>query len=938
MKEDYHQQDQDSSLLMEEYYRVVADTPSEGFTAEECYRVVADTPSEGFTAEEYYKIIQGPEQPDSFEDLDTAPETEGTLKVEEGDVEKAVYDYFSQIMFRRQNLSPVLKPSFTVGSVKNCEADVVLRSRDESQPFVAIAECKGSDGANYGRRQLFSYLCAKNTRFGIFANSLNLDNWIFYENLRHFRFRRIERCKFEHEVAAGNYFIELKGTKTGQFTKDLSSDTSDCERLLGDSEFHSPDQRYDVESEVRDYFSEIISQTWEYLLEPNYKIQIGSEKEPSIIDFVLRGRDGSFIAIIDGKYRELKNVKGTILNTLLSATDTQFGIIAHSVDRDKWIFVEKLGVNTFTYNFEHSAFEAMVTAQARKTACPVFKGNILPKKKFLEYKGTWKTLKAKSIWRIIKVYHPKCSFKSGEYISDDNYRQARVDYPGCSAKKGDIVSKAKLMELRKTWSNLAAENVWRITNIHHLDCPFTVGQYISQAEYEQARVDYPGCSAKEGDMLTKEELTEHRKTWNNLKTEKIWCITDVNYQQKQKQTQDERDRFQSMIKLWQSIWGITTLECKQARDERDRSRSKIKFWQFVIAGVGLFLLCFGALFLMQRNAAEDITYQNTVLANQLAQKESEIRRKNQEIQSLTTSVQTLEGKSDTLNQKISKLEIQLKNKTSPTSTTSADMVSLGRQLNEQKNENQGLQNQLGKKDAEIRQLRKDKAISLSENQRLHSRLIEHRQWTINQNITVKQLETENLKLQDKNQDLARRNQRLWNEKEALQKQLDNTKQNNPNQPEKLPSDSEDESQSTIQPQMENLIPEPPKKIQEDRTVRPVDISRNNQGCFAFEDGDYDKAINQFEQVIKADSELEIAHYNLGCSFLEMKDYSKAINAFDEAVAINHNFKEAHYNLGLARFRIKTFQLAKQAIEQALNIDPNYQLAQKLLTEIENAQQ
>ena len=59
MKEDYHQQNQDSPPFMEkEYYRVVGDTPSESFTVEECYKVVGDTPIEGFAAEEYYKIIE----------------------------------------------------------------------------------------------------------------------------------------------------------------------------------------------------------------------------------------------------------------------------------------------------------------------------------------------------------------------------------------------------------------------------------------------------------------------------------------------------------------------------------------------------------------------------------------------------------------------------------------------------------------------------------------------------------------------------------------------------------------------------------------------------------------------------------------------------------------------------------------------------------------
>lgn len=203
MKEDYHQQDQNSPPFMEtEYYRVVDDTPSKGFTVEECYKVIGDVPK-GFTAEEYYKVTQGPEKADSLEDLDKPSEVEGTLKVEEGEVVAKVCEYFSKT-FNCQNLSPVYKFSFSVGPGKDCETDVVLRGSD-SQPPVAIAECKGSDGANYGRRQLWGYLSATNTRFGLFASSLNPDDWVLYENLRHFRFRRIERSQFEREVIDGNY-------------------------------------------------------------------------------------------------------------------------------------------------------------------------------------------------------------------------------------------------------------------------------------------------------------------------------------------------------------------------------------------------------------------------------------------------------------------------------------------------------------------------------------------------------------------------------------------------------------------------------------------------------------------------------------------------------------------------------------------------------------
>ena len=366
-------------------------------------------------------------------------------------------------------------------------------------------------------------------------------------------------------------------------------------------------------------------------------------------------------------------------------------------------------------------------------------------------------------------------------------------------------------------------------------------------------------------------------------------------------------------------------------------KSKLHRWQFIIPVgiVGLILIfSFGVLSLIERNEKDNVLDRNAKLTNQLTQKESEIRRKDSETQGLTLSVQTLKSENETLSQKISELENRRRNRTLPTDTTSKSIAGLQGQLSEQKDKNQRLQNQLVKKDTEVRQLRNDKAVAMSENRRLQSRLAEDRPDTTNQNATVRQLPSENLKLQNRNQDLVRQNQELQSENKALQNQLDNAKQSESDQVNKSPSGPNDGQQPAVPPQMENLVAEPPEKI---KVINRAG-SHNNQGCFAFEGGDYDKAINQFEQAIKADSQFAVAHYNLGCAYLETKTYKKAVDAFDETVVLDQNFKEAYYNLGIAWFRMNIFQSAKQAVEKALSIDPNYQLAQELLTEIENAQQ
>ncbi|MCG9132820.1 tetratricopeptide repeat protein [Candidatus Poribacteria bacterium] len=374
-------------------------------------------------------------------------------------------------------------------------------------------------------------------------------------------------------------------------------------------------------------------------------------------------------------------------------------------------------------------------------------------------------------------------------------------------------------------------------------------------------------------------------------------------------------------------------------------------WHFVTAGtLGVALaICFVTL-LTQINARDEVRLQNAVLMKQLAQKELEN-------QSLTSLGQTLENSNEKLNRANGELQRELTSKNSVTNTTSRNIVGLRKQLNEQKDKNRALQNQLVAKDTEIQQLRNDNDVAFSKNRALQNQIDESKSGTIDQNATIRrlrkektetftenrnlqiqltekiseaknlmaqvqQLQNEKVEIQRQNQklqDLIRQNRNLRNENTSLRDQLGKAKQGN----------------------TEELIgPEPPKKIriQNYRGVAPRAASRNNQGCIEFERNNYDKAIKQFEQAIRANSEFAVAHYNLGCAYLEVKEYPEAISAFGKALAVNYKLKEAYYNLGITHLRKGTRQAAKSSIELALKIDSNYQRARAFLTVIENIQQ
>ena len=100
----------------------------------------------------------------------------------EPEVEKAVYDYFSEL--KVNGFSPYRQNNFDGRTICKIQfgsqsgyADVVLA--DQNGSFAAIAECKGAGYTGDGMEQLKSYLSATDTRFGVFANSKESSQWKF---------------------------------------------------------------------------------------------------------------------------------------------------------------------------------------------------------------------------------------------------------------------------------------------------------------------------------------------------------------------------------------------------------------------------------------------------------------------------------------------------------------------------------------------------------------------------------------------------------------------------------------------------------------------------------------------------------------------------------------------------------------------------------------
>ena len=75
----------------------------------------------------------------------------------------------------------------------------------------------------------------------------------------------------------------------------------------------------------------------------------------------------------------------------------------------------------------------------------------------------------------------------------------------------------------------------------------------------------------------------------------------------------------------------------------------------------------------------------------------------------------------------------------------------------------------------------------------------------------------------------------------------------------------------------------------------------NVGDALFKSGDYEKALQEFEQALKlpGDRARAQAHYNIGNTLFQQQDYEKAIEAYKQALQLHAADEDAKVNLELA---------------------------------------
>jgi len=94
-------------------------------------------------------------------------------------------------------------------------------------------------------------------------------------------------------------------------------------------------------------------------------------------------------------------------------------------------------------------------------------------------------------------------------------------------------------------------------------------------------------------------------------------------------------------------------------------------------------------------------------------------------------------------------------------------------------------------------------------------------------------------------------------------------------------------------------------------------------------GEYDKAMDDYQTILKIDPRYSEAYYNMGFIELAFKnDYQSAIKQFTYAIKANEMYAEAFYNRGICYELLNDTASAIKDYREALNIFPGFELAKE----------
>ena len=223
-------------------------------------------------------------------------------------------------------------------------------------------------------------------------------------------------------------------------------------------------------------------------------------------DVVLRGYDDSVIAIAvceDAGAEDADHSQR--LAEMLAATGARLGILVTEDDPEpnNWDFYEledltsdspptqdseaQVANQTVLQPCARSEFEGEVVTQLEATGCPVVETQRLNEKEWADFSQSYPGLQTELFWEIKEVFDSSCPLVEGQEISDTDYLRISRDYPERPIAAGQRLMADELASLDRTAKDLKTESVWHITAVFDPKCTLSVGDDVSDADYQQAR-------------------------------------------------------------------------------------------------------------------------------------------------------------------------------------------------------------------------------------------------------------------------------------------------------------------------------------------------------------------------------------------------------------------------------------------------------------------
>ncbi|VVH59756.1 hypothetical protein BAZOLSSOX_1017 [uncultured Gammaproteobacteria bacterium] len=100
-----------------------------------------------------------------------------------------------------------------------------------------------------------------------------------------------------------------------------------------------------------------------------------------------------------------------------------------------------------------------------------------------------------------------------------------------------------------------------------------------------------------------------------------------------------------------------------------------------------------------------------------------------------------------------------------------------------------------------------------------------------------------------------------------------------------------------------------------------DNALSSRGAAYFGLGEYQKAINDYDQAITLNPKDDNAFSNRGTAYTYLGEYQKAINDYDQAITLNPKNAKHFVNLGIIYANLSEHQKAIENYDQAIALDP-----------------